>query len=190
MQIYLHAIRTAAFILSIILFGSVAYAEEYYKWVDEDGVTHYGEALPSDETEHVAFEFPERYATSNANDDYYSIQNQLQRMLEWKQLQRRPQVQKEENLPPQTQPVQYEEPRYIVHPSLHHPINFPHLKNKQKHANLNKKQKHGCYGNDCYARKGIHYNSGQRKHKSGISTARSSKAKKSGIRSGAIIRTR
>ena len=60
-------------------------AQQLYKWVDDQGVTHYGEALPSNDIEHVTFEFA-NYNTfdndqkPNPQDDYYSIQNQLKRL--------------------------------------------------------------------------------------------------------------
>ena len=88
MQINLRAIRVIVVLLILLLASSISYGQQYYKWVDENGVTHYGETLPNDKTEYVAFEFPAQYTTSNAEDDYYSIQNQLQRMLERRTLQR------------------------------------------------------------------------------------------------------
>ncbi|MEM8844623.1 MAG: DUF4124 domain-containing protein [Pseudomonadota bacterium] len=76
--------------LIAVLFVSSAEAQEFYKWVDEDGVTHYGEVLPSPDIAHEEFDFPAAYETSNPTDDYYSIQNQLKRVQEqrllWREL--------------------------------------------------------------------------------------------------------
>lgn len=57
-----------------------AQAQQLYKWVDAQGVTHYSESLPNPTIDHVAFEFTEDYQVPNAKDDYYSIQNQLKRL--------------------------------------------------------------------------------------------------------------
>lgn len=66
-----------------IFAGSVAVAQDYYKWVDEQGVTHYSEIQPADEVEHQTLTLPDQYAApSNPEDDYYSIQNQLNRTLD------------------------------------------------------------------------------------------------------------
>jgi len=43
-------------------------------------VTHYAEALPSQDIDHVALQFTEQYQQANSQDDYYSIQNQLERL--------------------------------------------------------------------------------------------------------------
>ena len=181
MQINLRSIRLMITLLSLMLVSSVSYAQEYYKWVDEDGVTHYGEALPDNNTDHVAFKFPEEYATSNAKDDYYSIQNQLQRMLERRQLQREARRSEPASLPPQSQPVRYEEPRYVVGP-LHRPIFFPHLK---------KKHDGGCkYGHDCYSPAPVHRKAFFHNRKSRTPVTRGNAVKKRGIHSGLVARTR
>ncbi|MDW3095437.1 MAG: DUF4124 domain-containing protein [Gammaproteobacteria bacterium] len=63
-------------------------AQQLYKWVDAQGVTHYSETLPSQDIDHATFEFTEDYQVSNSQDDYYSIQNQLKRLQERRAQQR------------------------------------------------------------------------------------------------------
>lgn len=61
---------------------SIVSAQDFYKWVDEQGVTHYGEVRPAEHVEHQKLMFPDQYiAPANPEDDYYSIQNQLDRTL-------------------------------------------------------------------------------------------------------------
>jgi|GEM_PF-3582229 len=59
---------------------SLANSQQLYKWVDGQGVTHYGDALPDESVAHELFKFPQYNQASNPSDDYYSIQNQLQRL--------------------------------------------------------------------------------------------------------------
>ena len=73
------------FMVMLTLISSATHAKEYYKWVDENGVTHYGEDVPAENVEHEAFNFPEQYTTSDPKQDYYSIQNQLDRLVERRQ---------------------------------------------------------------------------------------------------------
>ena len=75
--------------LVAMLFMAYAHAQEYYKWVDADGVTHYGEVLPNTDTEYESFEFPRQYTNSDPSDNYYSIQNQLKRVQEQRLLWRK-----------------------------------------------------------------------------------------------------
>ena len=181
MQIKLRAIKVIVVMLVLLLASSISYGQQYYKWVDEDGVTHYGEALPNEKTEHVAFEFPEQYATTNAEEDYYSIQNQLQRMLERRKLQREARARREAPAPvAQPQPVRYEEPRYVVGP-LHHPIHFPHLK---------KKFKHDCKYGDCVSPAPVHRKAIFHNRSSRSASAQSGKVAKRGIHSGIAARNR
>lgn len=71
-----------ALLASAILASSAALAQNYYKWVDEQGVTHYSEMQPAEHIEHQTLALPEQYsAPVNPEDDYYSIQNQLDRTL-------------------------------------------------------------------------------------------------------------
>ena len=72
----------AVLVVVLILFAVETQAQQLYKWVDAQGVTHYSETLPSQHIEHVAFEFTENYQVPNTQDDYYSIQNQLKRLQE------------------------------------------------------------------------------------------------------------
>ncbi len=63
-------------------------AQQLYKWVDAQGVTHYSEALPSQNVDHAAFEFTKDYQVTNPQDDYYSIQSQLKRLQQRRSQQR------------------------------------------------------------------------------------------------------
>ena len=59
------------FVISVatMLFVACAHAQEYFKWVDADGVTHYGEILPSPETEYETLEVPGQYTNANSGND-------------------------------------------------------------------------------------------------------------------------
>ncbi len=76
----LNTIVVLSLVMSVCVFE--AQAQQLYKWVDAQGMTHYGETLPSEDIDHVAFEFTEDYQVPNSQDDYYSIQNQLKRLQE------------------------------------------------------------------------------------------------------------
>ena len=74
-------------IIATISISSVllpAYAGVVHKWVDEKGITHYSDEPPvagSSEMEQI--EIPETApATAGTQNDYYSIANQWDRMLE------------------------------------------------------------------------------------------------------------
>ena len=166
--------------LTLMFVSSVSYSQQYYKWVDEHGVTHYSEALPNENIDHVAFEFPEQYATVDAEKDYYSIQNQLQRMLERKKLQREAQPRSDSSavVPPQPPIYPYDQPRYIVGP-LHRQVYYPHIKNKFKH---NCKYTGNCVASKQVPSRGIYQN-----RSSSNSTGR---AAKRGIHSGIVSRPR
>ncbi len=59
-----------------------AQAEIVHKWVDADGVTHYSDEPPAaDAAEAISIEVPASASRANrAQNDYYSIANQWQRM--------------------------------------------------------------------------------------------------------------
>ena len=73
-------------VLTIGLFaGQNAAATTVYQWTDEDGVVHFSDIAPNDkisegieEIEFVDYENPA------AEEDRYSISNQLERMTEWR----------------------------------------------------------------------------------------------------------
>ena len=172
--------------LGITLYASNVYAAQFYKWVDEDGITHYGESLPEDNVEHVAFEFPEQYVTSNPEEDYYSIQNQLQRMQQWREQQLAEKQKKAElaaNSAPQLQPVYYQEPYTDYYRPVYQPIFFPDFKNKSKR---------GCRGSrDCFLPSRFYRNPARRDQKTAAApNAREHQTKKSGIKSGLAIKVR
>ena len=70
------------FFLLVVVSVFEVQAQQLYKWVDAQGVTHYGEKLPSQDVDYIAFEFTQDYQAPNPQDDYYSIQNQLKRLQE------------------------------------------------------------------------------------------------------------
>lgn len=76
-------IRLLYLISALIIFAMISpsvLAQEYYKWIDEFGDTHYGEEVPEDALEQQALSFPDEYTTNDPKADYYSIQNQLERL--------------------------------------------------------------------------------------------------------------
>ena len=112
--------------------------------MDADGVTHYGEILPSPDIEFEEFDFPTQYATSNPHEDYYSIQNQLKRVQEqrllWREL-NLPVKQETEVIVQEVQ-VQPEVVRYV--PAYPYHYKRHHYKNKNyKNKKYNKDYKHG-----------------------------------------------
>ena len=76
------SILLASLLVAICTSTSFVNAQELYKWVDEQGVTHYADALPEAKVEHQLFRFADYQHTDNPSDDYYSIQNQLKRLQE------------------------------------------------------------------------------------------------------------
>ena len=171
-------------ILPIVLFfyGSVGYADEFYKWVDENGVTHYGEALPNEDIDHVAFNFPDQYVTSNPEEDYYSIQNQLQRMLDRRKQSEKKRSASEQNASSQPPPIYVEEPRYYSG-AVHHPIYFPDIKHKRKRE---------CRGSrDCFLPARFYHNPKRRDLKNARTPInRAHKSSKRGITSGIAVKIR
>ncbi len=139
------SIQFAGICVCVILITSEAYAEQFYKWVDDDGVTHYGEILPNANTKHVSFEFPDNYVKSNPEEDYYSIQNQLQRMQDRRAKRREERLRRQENatVQQQTASVEYEDGGYPYYSAVAYPpIYYPHVKHRSKR---------GCGGGrDCY----------------------------------------
>ena len=71
-----------AFSLGVFaLMTATAQSQELYKWVDAEGVTHYGDSLPEQSVAHQSFKFTP-YEQVAVESDYYSIQNQLKRLQE------------------------------------------------------------------------------------------------------------
>lgn len=86
-------------LIAVSAFAINAQAQQLYKWVDENGVTHYEESRPDQNVEHVALQFPDEYEVSNPEEDYYSIQNQLKRLQEWRSQQQAARQQKQGSAP-------------------------------------------------------------------------------------------
>ena len=133
------------------LIGSYVHAQQLYKWVDEHGMTHYSDELPAGHVEHEAFQFAEYHSDSNPVEDYYSIQNQLERLQErraetLKQKQRAAEIKAAKNPPPReviitsSEPQQrYYSPAYFPH-GLHKPHKY--ILGKPYYGHQNKHQRH------------------------------------------------
>ena len=130
----LNSIIILSLVMNVCVFE--AQAQQLYKWVDAQGVTHYGETLPSEEIDHVAFEFTDDYPVPNSKDDYYSIQNQLKRLQERRsqqqaEKQQATQARAANKQVPETIYLQVNEPehRYYV-PAYYPHYKSPHYNNK------------------------------------------------------------
>jgi hypothetical protein len=126
-----------------------AHAQQLYKWVDAQGVTHYGETLPSQDVEHVAFEFTQDYQVQNSQDDYYSIQNQLTRLQQQRSQQRSQQraekQQAAEARAPEIIYVQANEPQRRYYSPAYYPSYRPNHYNKKYHGHYSKQDHHKSY---------------------------------------------
>ena len=76
------------FLVPVFLFATSGWAGEIYKWVDEDGVVHFSDTKPADDTEveslYLGKTNPPDYDPSK---DPYSITNQAERIGEtWSRL--------------------------------------------------------------------------------------------------------
>ena len=137
--------RTFISCLFAVLFVSSVHAQEFYKWVDADGVTHYGEKLPNPETEYETLEIPAKYVTGKPGDDYYSIQNQLKRIQEqrllWREL--NTPVRQQEKVIVEEVRAEPEVVRYV--PAYPYHYKYPYYKNKHYYGN-NKKYRNNKHG--------------------------------------------
>lgn len=68
--------------LMFLALADIAVAAEVYRWVDQKGVTHYGEQPPEGSSAERAFTMPDTAPVSDANDEYFSVINQSRRMEE------------------------------------------------------------------------------------------------------------
>ena len=109
-------------------------AQQLYKWVDAEGVTHYSETLPNKNIDHVALEFTQDYQVPNHEDDYYSVQNQLKRLQQRRsqQLAEKKQVQVAKQTP-EIVYVQVSEPER----NYYLPAYFPHFKSHHYNGKYN-----------------------------------------------------
>ncbi len=55
-------------------------AQSFYKWVDAEGVTHYSQIQPKQAVDHIVLDIAEDNARLTPENDYYSVQNQLDRL--------------------------------------------------------------------------------------------------------------
>ena len=141
--------------LTGMLMMACAHAQEYYKWVDADGMTHYSESRPDAITDYEAFEFPQQYVSTNSDEDYYSIQNQLKRVQEQRLLWRELNVPERPQQDVAVQEVIYqpEEVRYVpAYPyyyKRHHYKDRYHHKKHHRHHDHGKKH-HGKHAGKSY----------------------------------------
>ena len=74
------SIGRSAILLVALLIATESHAATYYKWVDAAGVTHYSESQPAS-AQAQEMSLPDEYVQPvSAAEDYYSIQNQLERL--------------------------------------------------------------------------------------------------------------
>lgn len=66
----------------LLSIGACAFGAEVFRWVDNRGVTHYGEEPPAGSSPERAFTMPDTETNSNPEDDYFSVVNQSRRMEE------------------------------------------------------------------------------------------------------------
>jgi hypothetical protein len=62
--------------------GISAQGAEIFRWVDDKGVTHYGEEPPAGSQPEYAFDLPAGRASTSPEDEYFSVVNQSRRMEE------------------------------------------------------------------------------------------------------------
>ena len=107
--------RLAVTTMVTIAFVSYADAADIFRWVDDDGVVHFSDTAPSDDTA------VERLRVDEANspdydpaDDPYSIRNQAERTGEtWSRLEERREERREKRLKEaERQPVYVYQPYY------------------------------------------------------------------------------
>ncbi len=76
---------TPLILVTALFINQDAIAAKVYQWTDEEGVVHFSDVPPSDNT---ATEIQEinfiSYAANESDPDEYSIVNQLERMAEWR----------------------------------------------------------------------------------------------------------
>jgi len=123
-------------LIVLLMTMAVATAQELYKWVDDQGVTHYGDSLPDQQIEHESFKLAEYTQQANTNSDYYSIQNQLQRLqerrtAELEQKQQLAEINAAKNPPkPDTEVTLYEPEERRYYSPAYYPYGFikPHVR--------------------------------------------------------------
>ncbi len=73
---------TVMMVLLPLIWVSVAQAGEFFRWVDDHGITHYGEVPPEGTDAVRAFSTPNTQSESSPEQVYFSIVNQSRRMEE------------------------------------------------------------------------------------------------------------
>ena len=83
-KIYNSSISLAILTSALLLFQEVA-ATTVYQWTDEEGVVHFSDVAPPEDTSASIekIEFTE-YADNSTDPEKYSITSQLERMTEWR----------------------------------------------------------------------------------------------------------
>jgi len=113
-----------------------ASASEIYHWVDKDGVAHYSQFPPPEDTADVSKKKLEAQALpgNSPTEDVYNVKEHERRMAQWrKERDQRRQDAREEKSQPQPPPVRYPEPyngfsRSFWYPPIYHrpPYRPPH----------------------------------------------------------------
>jgi len=71
-------------LMLLTLIASCATAAEVYTWIDDNGVTHFSETPPqqqTDDTQRIDLApLPKSSSSNDEDDDYYSVVNQAERM--------------------------------------------------------------------------------------------------------------
>ena len=132
-------------VLLVIMSVFEVQAQQLYKWVDAQGLTHYTETLPNKDIDHVALDFTQDYPVPNAEDDFYSIQNQLKRLQQRRsqQLAEKQQALEVRAIKQQTSEIIYvqaNEPERNYYLPAYYPRYKPHHYNK--HNGHHPKQVH------------------------------------------------
>lgn len=142
--------KLAVLIIVLSMLAVESQAQQLYKWVDAEGVTHYSETLPSQDIDHATLEFTEDYQVADSQGDYYSIQNQLKRLQERRAQQRAEKQQAvKQKLAKQPTPevvyVQSNEPGHRYYLPAYHPRYNLHRYNKHDTRHYSKHQPQKSY---------------------------------------------
>ena len=140
-RIFIVDLKIVALLIPLVIMSvaEIVRAAEYHKWVDANGVTHYGQSLPAGVETSEVLKLADEYSTSSSQE-YYSIQNQLARIEERKQERLKALAEKRarqtQKAPEVVATPVYEEPRDV----RYYPV-YPYARKKLPCAHPN-----GCLG--------------------------------------------
>jgi len=110
--------------------SSKAPASEIYHWVDENGVQHFSQYRPSDDTPNVSTQKLEDSAPPGDGEDVYNVEEHEKRMAAWRK-EREQQRKDARERNSQKKPIKYQEParsypgQYWYPPIYRRPPNRP-----------------------------------------------------------------